>query len=161
MEKVETQWVAIMCLCLGTLFICKKAEVIYIALVLAAVILISLGFFELVERKTIPGLIKLGIGILAALFAWVPQLSSVSFYLLASLLIILGLYEIILTNKTGVKGRSGLYILATLIIPILCIVAGVMLFFNQPWAFITIGVLLIVAGLLNICQLYIKQGSHK
>ena len=159
MERVETQWLAIICLCLGTLFICLKGEVIYIALILAAVILMSLGLMELVSHKTISGLIKFGIGVVAALFAWVPALSSVSFYLLASLLILLGIYEIILANKNGLKGKPALYLLSTLIIPVLCIVAGVMMFFNKPWVFIAIGVLLLVAGLLNFCQVCIKSSK--
>ncbi len=159
MERVENKWLTIMSLCLGTLFICFEGGVIQIALILSAIILTTLGLMEVFEKRTTTGLIMLGLGIISGLFAWVPALGSAAIYLLAVLLILLGLYEIIVLYQGGLKNKSTLYKFTVLVVPVLCIVAGILLFFNASWSYIAIGVLLILVGLINFCQLYLKGGK--
>jgi len=161
MEKTESQMLTIVNLCLGVLFICLRGEVVYIALILLAVVLLSIGLMDILEQKTTTGLIELGIGLITALFAWVPVFSSVSFYLLGILLILLGVYEIVKTCQHKTQGKSKVDIFSLLVIPVLCVISGILLFFSQPWVFIVIGVLLLLAGILNFCQIYVKPKKTK
>ena len=157
MDRIDTKMLATIDLCLGTLFLCLKGEVIYIALILLTVVLLSVGLMNILEQKLTTGLIEIGIGLISALFTWVPAFQSIAFYLLAILLILLGIYEIVTTMQNKSQGKTNADLLSLLVVPILCIIAGILLIVNAAWVFIVIGVLLLISGILNMCQNYIKR----
>ncbi|MBR4270190.1 MAG: hypothetical protein IKQ31_00730 [Clostridia bacterium] len=150
MEQNSNLSIAIAYLCLGVLFISQQGGVMATAMIITTVVLFAIALVDLINKKFVEGLIKLCLAILAALFTWVPALVSVSYYLLAALFIIVGIYLIFNIKKTGVKGKSEANLLLAFTLPLLSIVSGILLLFNAYWAFIVIGIILVFAGLINL-----------
>ena len=149
MEQNSNLSLALAYLCLGVLFICEQGGVLYTALIITTVALFALALVDLINKKLVEGLIKLCLAVLSALFTWVPSLNSAAYYLLAALFIIVGVYLIYVVSKSNKTKGEGQAILSYTL-PLLSIVAGVLFFFNVSWAYIVIGVVLALAGLINL-----------
>ena len=81
------------------------------------------------------------------------------------MLLIWGIYELYAKLKIHLKGNSVGLTVMLYIAPILNIVLGLLLLFNQSgtvaWIFIVVGVLLIIDGVMLLCDAFSKKKKSK
>lgn len=154
-SKRDSIIISLMSIAIGALFIILKGQVISIAMTAIGVLLIVNGIIHIVkDSDKVYGIILLCVGILIIVGGWL--ITTVILYILAVLFIIYGLLAVFAFFRGA--NVNVLYLIA----PILMIVAGVLLFFNQKgtidWVFIVEGIVLIVEGLFNLLSvLFIKE----
>lgn len=148
MKKTEKIIAALLTIALGIILIVLKGSVISIAMTVLGIGLIVLGCIDLYNRRIPPCIIKIVVGVVVILFGWL--LVSAVLYVLAAALIIVGcimLYELI---KRGERGCNLWQLLCKYAMPVLCLLIGILLLFNQggtiAWVFIISGILVILEG---------------
>lgn len=132
----------------GILFIVMKSGAVSFAVTILGVALIVHGLLSILANrgKWIEGAVEIVAGVLLIVFAW--TITTVVLYIVAAVLVLYGAYGIFLA-LTG-KKKSLVKLLTALIVPAVCVIAGVFLFLNGfDWAFIIAGVLLAVYGVLE------------
>ena len=131
---------------LGVLLLVFKGGIISIALTVLGVLFIVMGVMDLVNKQNQTGLIRFIIGAVIIALGWL--LVSVALYIFAVLLVLSGAYGIFTLTKNN-KKLSIAYIQ-----PILLLIAGACLFFNQgttvDWVFIVVGAVLLAQGVLAL-----------
>lgn len=147
--KISEKWIAaILTILIGVLFIVMKSGVIGVAMTVLGAVLIVLGLLDLLQKEIPPAVVKIVIGALIILFGW--TITSAVLYIVAALALIYGvllLYQLVKSRK---KGSCLLDTLLGYAVPVLFIVIGLLLFFNQGgtlnWVFIVAGIFTVIEG---------------
>lgn len=138
---------------IGLLLIILKNEVISIIATCFGVYFIVSGILTIVKnKKLVEGIIMIAIGAAVILFGWL--LVQLVLYVIAALLVVYGIYTLYKCFKNKVKFKNPISMILFYAIPILYVVAGICLFFNQggvtSLAFIIAGIVLLVNGIIMI-----------
>ena len=148
---------------LGILFLILQGEVIKVAMTILGVVLIVMAVLDLLDHQTFPAIVKAVFGVVVLIFGW--ALTTAALYILAAVLLIWGIYELYAKLKIHLKGNSVGLTVTLYIAPILNIVLGLLLLFNQSgtvaWIFIVVGVLLIIDGVMLLCDAFSKKKKSK
>lgn len=148
---------------LGVLFLILKADVISVAMTVLGVVLIVMAVLDLIDRNVLPAIIKAVFAVLVLVFGWV--LVQAALYIVAALLLIWGIYELYAKIKVRLKGKNFFATLLLYISPILSILIGLLLLFNQggtvTWVFIVTGIVLIIDGVLLLCDAFKTKKKSK
>ena len=152
MEKKENVILGLIYIVVGVLMIIMKGGVINAAITVVGVAVIISAIFDFSNRMTNTGIVKAVIGVCVLVFGWL--LVNIAFYILAACIIIMGLFQIVNINRYGPVNLTGGQKFLTYIRPVLTVIAGACLLFNQAgtinWIFVVTGVLLIVEGFLEL-----------
>ena len=145
MNKTEKIISSIFTIALGVLLIVMKGEMISVFMTVFGIALISLGVIELLRKEVTSAAMKIAIGGLIIFLGW--ALVSAVVYVLATLLVVVA----VLTAYDYVKHRYGscqsLETILDLIPSIICLLIGVILFFNEfEWCFVVAGSLTVFLG---------------
>ena len=145
MKKSEKIISAIFTIAIGVLLMIMKGEMISIFMTILGVSLIVLGLIDLLDRNFPIAVVKIVVGSVVIFFGW--TIVSAVVYILASLVLIVGilaLYDCIRFRLRCVRGMEVLKILA---MPVVCILIGLVLFFNKwDWVFVVAGLFTILEG---------------
>ena len=152
MQKNENLISALISIILGLMLIVMKGEIISITLTILGIVGIIMAIIDFVHSLTMTGIIKAVVGACVLVFGW--MFVNLSLYILAAVIIIMGLMQIVSIHRIGqVFLTTGEKMLAY-IRPVLTVIAGAILFFNQGgvinWVFVLTGILLLVEGVLNL-----------
>jgi uncharacterized membrane protein HdeD (DUF308 family) len=135
---------------LGVMLMVCKDDMVGIVLSAFGIVFLVLGVLELLQGRTTSGLVKLVLAAVAFCFGWV--LVSVAFYVLGVLLIAEGVMRIADYFQRK-KSRRPSFLVGVLT-PVISILAGLCLFFNQKgvleWAFLLSGAFLVISGILAL-----------
>jgi hypothetical protein len=148
----------IIAFCVGLLFVILKDGVISIAMTLFGIGLIVSGIIPLLDQKgqdkTTESIIKIAVGACIIAFGWI--FVTIALYVIAVILIAYGALLIYNQVKSKVKDDTVVKTLLRYSTPVVCVVAGILLFFNlggvMSWVFIVAGVLLLIDGALLIAD---------
>lgn len=145
MKKTEIIFSAIFTIAIGVLLMIMKGEMISVFMTILGVSLIIFGVIDLL-RKNIPfAVVKIVVGSVVILFGW--TIVSAVVYILATIVLIIGvlvLYDCVRFRLRCVYGKEALKILAT---PVVCILIGLILFFNKwDWVFVLAGLFTVLEG---------------
>lgn len=145
MKKSEMIISAIFTIALGVLLIIMKGEMISVFMTILGVSLIVFGVLDLLQKNVPFAVVKIVVGGVVILFGW--TIVSAVVYILASIVLIVGilaLYDCLRYRLRCVQGKEVLKILAT---PVVCILIGLILFFNQwDWVFVVAGLFTVLEG---------------
>ena len=145
MKKSDVVVSAIFTIAIGVLLMIMKGEMISIFMTIVGVSLIVLGLIDLLQSNVPWAVIKLVVGAVVIFFGW--TIVSAVVYILAAFVLIVGvlsLYDCVRFRLRCVRGTDALKILST---PIVCILIGLVLFFNKwDWVFVVAGLFTIVEG---------------
>lgn len=147
MKKSEKLITALLTIAIGVLLLVLRGELISILMTVVGVALIVLGVMDLISRAIPAAVIKLVCGIAIIVCGWVVVKAVL--YVFAVLLIILGILIIYYNIKRRVKGCTPFQTVCKYAVPIICIVIGVLLFFNGG---VAVNVIFIVCGILTIIE---------
>lgn len=138
----------------GLLLIILKGQVISIAATCLGVVFIVNGIMSVVKNDLTKGIITIVIGAIIILFGWL--FVTIALYILGALLIAYGVLDLINKSKVKIVFDDTLKKVLYYVIPVLYIVAGACLLFNQgetvSFVFILTGVILLVNGILTILE---------
>ena len=145
MNKTEKTISSIFTIALGVLLIVMKDEMISVFMTVLGIALISLGIIELLRKEVTAAVVKIALGGLIVFLGW--MLVSAIAYILATMLLILGVVTAYDNLRCRLKSVRFFDMLFELIPAILCIIIGVILFFNEcAWCYITAGILTVFLG---------------
>ena len=145
MNKTEKIISSIFTIALGVLLIAMQDEMISVFMTVLGIALVSLGLIELVRKDVTSAVIKIAMGSLIIFLGW--MLVSAIVYLLATLLLILGVLTAYDYARCRLKFTRFLEAIFELIPSILCLLIGIILFFNAfEWCFIVAGILTVFLG---------------
>ena len=134
---------------IGLLFIVFKGEVISIIGTIIGVIFIINGIKYFSTDQTTEGITLIVIGILIIIFGWV--FVAIALYLVGIILIVFGVYTLYVRLKSKLITDNVVAKVLYFMIPVLYILAGGCLFFNQggtiSFIFIVVGVIILLNGL--------------
>lgn len=152
MNKKEGLISAVVSILLGLLLVILKNDVISIALTVIGIGLLVSAVMDFVNHLTKVGIVKAVIGVSVLVFGW--MFINLALYILAAAIIIMGLMQIVNINRYAPFGMTGKEKVIVYCKPVLTVLAGVFLFFNQggalAWVFVVTGVLLIVEGVMDL-----------
>ena len=118
------------------------------------VVFIVNGIMSVVKNDLTKGIITIVIGAIIILFGWL--FVTIALYILGALLIAYGVLDLINKSKVKIVFDDTLKKVLYYVIPVLYIVAGACLLFNQgetvSFVFILTGVILLVNGILTILE---------
>ena len=143
-EKIITSCLTIL---LGILLIVLKEDLLGILMTLVGVGLIILGIMDLLSRAIPTALVKMVGGVVIIVCGW--ALFSAVLYILAAVLLILGLLLIYYKFKHKIVGRTPFYTFCEYIVPVFYLIIGGLLLFNQAGS---VNVILVICGVLTIIQ---------
>ena len=128
--------------------------IISIAATCLGVVFIVNGIMSVVKNDLTKGIITIVIGAIIILFGWL--FVTIALYILGALLIAYGVLDLINKSKVKIVFDDTLKKVLYYVIPVLYIVAGACLLFNQgetvSFVFILTGVILLVNGILTILE---------
>ena len=152
MNKKEGIASAIISVAVGLMLIIMKDDVISIALTVLGVAAIVSAIIDFIHRMPNLGLIKAVIGVCILVFGW--MFVNLALYILAASIILVGLLQIFNIHNFCPVNMSLTRKILTYIKPVITVMAGACLLFNQggtiAWIFAFTGVLLIIEGVLEI-----------
>ena len=145
MKKSEMIISAIFTIAIGVLLMIMKGEMISVFMTVLGVSLIVFGLLDLLQKNVPFAVVKIVVGGVVILFGW--TIVSAVVYILASIVLIVGilaLYDCLRYRLRCVQSKEALKILAT---PVVCILIGLILFFNQwDWVFVVAGLFTVLEG---------------
>ncbi len=148
MTKTQKILSALFTMALGVMLIVLRGEIISIAMTVLGVGCIALGILDLVQNRVPPAVIKLVVGVIIIVCGW--AIVGAVLYILAGLLLIAGILLVYEKLKNRVRCATWYQNLIEYAVPILCIVIGVLLLFNQgntvSWVFIVSGSITVIEG---------------
>ena len=149
MKKAEKWIVAALTITLGILLMILKADVIKVAMTAIGLLSIAFGVLDLYEKRVPPAVIKIVVGISLIFCGWAFVYAVL--YVLAAALVIIGvllLYEKFKSHP--LCDGSLLQTIFRYATAAVCLLIGVLLFFNQKntadWVFVISGLLMVVEG---------------
>lgn len=150
MTKTQKFLSAVFTVALGVMLIILRSEVISIAMTILGVGCIVLGIFDLVQKWIPPAVVKLVVGTIIIICGWI--IVSAVLYLLAGILLIAGILFLYEKIRNRIQCQTWYLTLCEYAMPILCIVIGMLLLFNQGntvnWVFVVSGIVTILEGAL-------------
>ena len=148
MTRTEKMISAVSAITVGILLIVLKGDVLKVLNAVVGIVLIVLGIFDFIRRENVFGTIKCVVGGIVLAFGWF--ILSAILYIFAALTVLGGvcwLYEVI---RQGCRTQWEWRALIEYIKPVVCILIGLFLFFNQngaaDWVFIFCGVGTVLEG---------------
>lgn len=148
MNKTGKLISAVAAIAVGVLLIILRNGVLHVLNAVVGVVLLALGVLDLVKKDIKLGGTKCVIGALLLAFGWL--ILQAILYVFAALLLIVGVCWIYDLIRCGVKCTQDWRLLLEYVKPVLCILIGVLLLFNQggtvDWIFIVCGVCTVVEG---------------
>lgn len=137
---------------IGLLLIILKGQIISIATTFIGVIFIINGVMSIVNKDLTRGIIIIVMGAVIILFGWL--FLTIALYIVGVLLITYGIIDLVNKFKVQISFEDNFKKILYYLIPVLYIVAGAVLLFNQgeaiSFVFVFSGVVLLVNGLLII-----------
>lgn len=137
---------------IGLLLIILKGQIISIATTFIGVIFIINGVMAIVNKDLTRGIIIIVMGAVIILFGWL--FLTIALYIVGALLITYGIIDLVNKFKVQISFEDNFKKILYYLIPVLYIVAGAVLLFNQgeaiSFVFVFSGVVLLVNGLLII-----------
>lgn len=144
---------AIISIAVGIMFMILKDDIIGITMTLIGAGAIIMAIVDFVNKQTQDGIIKTIIGIVILVLGWV--FVDIALYIIAGVLIILGISQIISAVKLS-KYCNSVQKVFMLIKPVATLAAGLCLFFNKggtmDWIFFLVGALILLEGLLSLAD---------
>lgn len=145
MNKSEKVISSVFTIALGVLLIVMKDEMLSVFMTILGVALIVIGFIELLQKNVPPAVFKIVFGGLIILFGWTIVTAVV--YITAALVLIVGILALYDCLRYKLKCAQGLELIRALAMPAVCILIGVILFFNKwEWIFVLAGILTVLEG---------------
>ena len=145
---------AIAAIVVGIMFIAMKGEVISLALTVLGVAMIVMGILDITKSDTKSGAVKIIAGVVAIIFGW--AFVSVALYIIAALMILYCLGNLVTSLKTDGYPMSAVQTIRTYAKPVVGLIAGICLFFNQggtvAWVFVLTGLIFIIEGVLMLSE---------
>ncbi len=154
MRRKEDIVSALFSMLIGIMLIVLRNQVVSIAMtVFGAIVLVS-AVMDLINKQFNMAIVKAVLGICIIAFGWV--FDNVALYLLAAVIIVLGLLRIVNMHKFFTETTTGKQKLFAYLRPIVTVIAGACLMFSQGglvvWVVIATGVLLVAEGLLDVAS---------
>lgn len=155
MQKKENIILALISIVLGFMLIILKGDVIGLAITVIGVAVLIDAIIDFASKLLNIGIIKAVVGICILVFGW--MFVNLALYILAASIIVKGLLQIVNIHKFSpvnltLKDTALIYLK-----PVITVIAGACLFFNQDgaiaWIFVVTGALLIVEGVLELISL--------
>lgn len=144
---------AIISIAVGVLFMILKDDIIGITMTLIGIGAIIMAVIDFVNKQTQAGIIKTIIGVVILVLGWV--FVDIALYLIAGVLIILGISQIISAIKLS-KLCNAVQKVFMFVKPVATLAAGLCLFFNKggtmDWIFFLVGVLILIEGMLSLAD---------
>jgi uncharacterized membrane protein HdeD (DUF308 family) len=145
MGKTEKILSSIFTIALGVLLIVMKGEMISVFMTVLGIALIVLGIIELLQKCVTPAVIKIVFGGLIIFFGWTIVTAVV--YIIAAMILIVGILSLYDCIRFKLRSLSDEELVRTLLTPVVCILIGLTLFFNQwDWIFVLAGILTVLEG---------------
>ena len=148
MKKTEKIITAAATIAFGVLLMILQGSIVSILMTVLGVGLIAFGVMDLINKNFPLAVVKLVCGLVVIICGWV--IVSAVLYILAAVLLIAGILLVYEKIRCSKKGETLLKTLIEYAMPILCIVIGVLLMFNQGntvnWVFIIGGIFTVVEG---------------
>ena len=145
MKKSDIVISAIFTIAIGVLLMIMKGEMISLFMTILGVSLIVLGLIDLLDKNIPFAVVKIVVGGVVIFFGW--TIVSAVVYILAALVLIVGilaLYDCVRFRLRCMRGKEALKILME---PVVCILIGIVLFFNKwDWVFVLAGLFTILEG---------------
>ncbi|MBQ8686051.1 MAG: DUF308 domain-containing protein [Clostridia bacterium] len=148
MKKSEKIVTALATIALGVLLIVLRGDLISILMTVLGVGLAAFGVMDLFNRRFPPAIVKLVFGLVVIVCGWV--IVEAVLYLVAAVLLIAGILLLYEKIKNKVSCATLFYTLCEYAIPIVFIVIGTLLMFNQgntvDWVFVVGGIFTVIEG---------------
>ena len=148
MKQMEKIISGLLTVVLGILLIVLKGEVISIIMTVLGVGLLLLGAVDLYNKRVPPAVVKLVLGIVIIFFGWV--FVKAVLYLVAAALLITGILMLYEQIRHGDKCATLWQNVCRFATPIVFLLIGGLLLFNQggtiAWIFILSGIFTIIEG---------------
>ena len=142
---------AVISIAIGVMFIILKGSVISITMTIIGAAAIIMAVVDFANKQNRPGVIKCIIGVAVLVLGWI--LVDIALYLIAGVLIVLGVSQIISAIKLNDLCNSVQKVFM-IIKPVATLGAGFCLLFNKGGTmdalFIVVGVLVLVEGMLSL-----------
>jgi uncharacterized membrane protein HdeD (DUF308 family) len=159
MRKIEKVLSAALTITLGILLIILKANIISILMTILGVSLIVLGIIDLINKDATVGVCKLVVGGVLILCGWV--IVSAVLYIVAAILLIAGILLLYEKIKRKIKFDCLWKTVCSYASPIIFIVIGFCLLFNQGntlnWIFVASGLLTVIEGGLLLVNAFVED----
>ena len=155
MNKTEKIISAVSAMLIGIFLMVFKGGVLTVLNAVVGVVLVALGVFDLIKRNENPNNVKMGIikcviGVLILAFGWL--ILEAVLYVFAGLLLIVGICWIYDLIRCGVRPCNDWRVILEYVKPAVCLLIGLLLFFNQGgavnWIFVVCGICSVVEGAL-------------
>lgn len=153
--KISNKFItAVSAVVTGFMFIVMKGEVINLAFAVFGTAFIVMGILDIVKSYAKSGAVKIICGIIAVVFGCF--FVSISLYALSAVIIVYCLKNLVLSLKTDGYPMSTVQTLRTYAMPIIGLIAGVCLLFNQggtvAWVFVLTGILFLAEGIIMLWE---------
>lgn len=159
MKKSEIMISGLLTILIGILFIVLKKDVVSYAMTAIGVVLIVLAVMDVIDKMVYSAIAKGVIGLLIILFGWI--FVSAALYILGAALIIYGAYDLYTHIRLRVVGLGIPKSILLYAMPILMIIVGFSLFFNQggtvDWVFILSGAVAVLDGAVMIANAIVNK----
>ena len=136
---------------MGLLFMIYQSQVVSIAMSIIGCTFIVLGIFDVLRRMTVFGVIKIVVGALVLATGWL--LIRLALYILGACMLVVGVTQLVAISKKRIR-KINLSTAMFIAQPVLYILVGICLFFNQGGAisavFIVAGIFLVIDGIAGI-----------
>ncbi len=148
MTKTQKILSAVLIMAMGVMLIILRAEIISIAMTVLGIGCIAFGILDMIEKRIPPAVVKTVVGVIIIICGW--AIVSAVLYILAGVLLVAGILLVYEKCKTRVRCATWYHTLVEYAVPLLCIVIGVLLLFNQGntvgWVFVVSGSFTVIEG---------------
>ncbi|MBQ3221522.1 MAG: DUF308 domain-containing protein [Clostridia bacterium] len=148
MKKTERILLSLGVVVLGVLLVVLRDKIVSVLMTTLGIGLIAYGIVDIVNRLFPPAVIKLAFGLVIVLCGWFVVAAVL--YLLAAFLLIVGVLLLYEKLKTRVRCSTLLYTLCEYAVPVVFLLIGVLLLFNQgntvAWVFVSSGIFTVLEG---------------
>ena len=155
MNKKDQLMSAVLSIILGLLLIIMKNKVINITIAVFGIAILISATIDFINKLINIGIVKAVVGVCVLFFGW--MFVNLALYIVAAAILIMGLLQIVNIQKYTFINISSAEKVMIYIKPILTVIAGGFLLFNQggtlAWVFVLTGTLLIIQGVLGIVVL--------
>lgn len=148
MKKTEKVVVALLTLLLGIALLILRGSLISVLMSVVGIVFIAFGIIQWIKGQIVLAVIKAVIGIVLIICGW--TVVSAVLYVLAAAVMITGILLLYEQLKNQGCGATLLQKIAAFAYPIVCILIGFFLLFNngneEQWVFIVSGSLTVLEG---------------
>lgn len=148
MKKTEKVVVALLTLLLGIALLILRGSLISVLMTVIGIVFIAFGIIQWLRGQIVLAIIKAVIGIVLIICGW--AVVSAVLYVLAAAVMITGILLLYEQIKNQHCGATLLQKIAAFAYPIVCILIGFFLLFNEgneaQWVFIVSGSLTVLEG---------------